>query len=102
MRLVPKGVVDLANRHNIDIHRPLNVPTFTGRSELVGQVETARVGVTGGIAWEDSKTEPKMKRVYSPPFTKCDRVTDMRQAYRFFQKRRMSKAVSAHESSEGR
>ena len=31
-----------------------------------------------------------MKRVYPPPFTKCDREADMRQAYREFQKRMRS------------
>ena len=31
--------------------------------------------------------EPRMKRVYPPPFTKCDRETDMREAYREFQER---------------
>jgi hypothetical protein len=84
-RLVPKGVLDLAKRHNIDIRQPLNVSTFTGPAELVAEVETPGLGVTGGIAWEDPKMEPKMKRVYPPPFTKCDREADMRQAYRAFQ-----------------
>ena len=86
-RLVPKGVLDLAKRHNIDIRQPLNVSTFTGPAELVGEVETPGLGVTGGIVWEDPKMEPRMKRVYPPPFTKCDREADMRQAYRAFQER---------------
>jgi hypothetical protein len=86
-RLVPKGVLDLAKRHNIDIRQPLNVSTFTGPAELLGEVETSGLGVTGGIVWEDPKMEPKMKRVYPPPFTKCDREADMRQAYRTFQER---------------
>ena len=86
-RLVPKGVLDLAKRHNIDIRQPLNVSTFTGPAELVGEVETPGLGVTGGIVWEDPKMEPRMKRVYPPPFTKCDREADMRQAYRVFQER---------------
>jgi hypothetical protein len=86
-RLVPKGVLDLAKQHNIDIRQPLNVSTFTEPAELVGEVETPGLGVTGGIVWEDPKMEPKMKRVYPPPFIKCDREADMRQAYRAFQER---------------
>jgi hypothetical protein len=86
-RLVPKGVLDLARRYNIDIRQPLNVSTFTGPAELVGEVETPGLGVTGGIVWEDPKMEPRMKRVYPPPFTRCDREADMRQAYRAFQDR---------------
>jgi hypothetical protein len=83
-RLVPNGVFDLAKQHNIDIHQPLNVGTFKGPANLVGEVKTAGHGVTGGIVWEDPKMEPRMKRVYPPPFTKCDREADMRQAYNYF------------------
>jgi hypothetical protein len=86
-RLVPKGVLDLANRHRIDIRQPLNVFSFTGPAELIGEVQTPALGVTGGIVWEDPKMEPRMTRVYPPPFTKCDREADMRQAYRVFQER---------------
>lgn len=86
-RLVPKGVLDLAKRHNIDIRQPLHASTFAGPAELVGEVETPGLGVTGGIVWEDPKMEPRMKRVYPPPFTRCDREADMRQAYRAFQER---------------
>lgn len=43
--------------------------------------------MTGGIIWEDPKMEPRMKRVYLPPFTKCDREADMRHAYQTFQER---------------
>jgi hypothetical protein len=86
-RGTPKTIFDLAIRYNIDIRRPLNVSTFTGPAELVGEVETPGLGVTGGIVWEDPKMEPRMKRVYPPPFTKCDREADMRQAYRTFQER---------------
>jgi len=91
-RLVPKGVLDLANRHNIDIHQPLRLSSFRGPRELVGEVKTPSLGVTGGIVWEDPKMEPRMKRVYPPPFTKCDREADMRQAYRAFQERLRSTA----------
>jgi hypothetical protein len=86
-RFVPRSVLDLAKRHNIDIRQPLNVSIFTGLAELVGEVETPGLGFTGGIVWEDPKMEPRMKRVYPPPFTKCDREADMRQAYRVFQER---------------
>jgi hypothetical protein len=86
-RLVPKGILDLAKRHNIDIRHPLNVSAFTGPAELVGEVETPGLGIAGGIVWEDPKMEPRMKRVYPPPFTKCDREADMREAYRAFQER---------------
>ncbi|HYT92972.1 MAG TPA: hypothetical protein VEL76_29915 [Gemmataceae bacterium] len=86
-RLVPQGVLALAKRHNIDIRQPLNVTTFPGPADLVGEVETPGLGVTGGIVWEDPKMEPRMKRVYPPPFTKCDREADMRQAYQTFQER---------------
>ena len=86
-RLVPKGVLDLATTYNIDIHQPLNMASFRGPAEVVGEVKTPDVGVTGGIVWEDPKMEPRMKRVYPPPFTKCDREADMRQAYRVFQER---------------
>jgi hypothetical protein len=90
-RLVPKGVLDLAKRHNIDIRQPLNLSTFIGPAELVGEVETPGLGVIGGIAWEDPKMEPRLKRVYPPPFTKCDREAEMRQAYRAFQERLRSR-----------
>ena len=86
-RLVPRGVLDLANRYTIDIHQPLNVASFRGPAEVVGEVNTPALGVTGGIVWEDPKMEPRMKRVYPPPFTKSDREADMRQAYRAFQER---------------
>jgi hypothetical protein len=86
-RFVPKGVLELASRHSIDIHQPLSLPSFRGPAEVVGEVETPGLGVTGGIVWEDPKMEPRMKRVYPPPFTKCDREADMRQAYRAFQER---------------
>jgi hypothetical protein len=86
-RFVPKGVLDLARRHNIDIRQPLNVSAFTGPAEMVGEVETPGLGIAGGIVWEDPKMEPKTKRTYPPPFTKCDREADMRQAYRAFQER---------------
>jgi hypothetical protein len=86
-RIVPKGVLDLAKRHNIDIRQPLNISTFSGPTDVVDHVETPSLGVTGGIVWEDPKMEPRMKRVYPPPFTKCDREADMRQAYRTFQER---------------
>lgn len=91
--LVPKGVLDLAKRHNVDVRQLLNVSTFTGPRELVGEIETPGVGVTGGIVWEDPKMEPRMKRFYPPPFTKCDRETDMRQAYRAFQERLRSHEI---------
>jgi hypothetical protein len=86
-RLVPRGVLDLAKRHNIDNRQPLRISTFTGSVEEIGEVETPGLGVTGGIVWEDTKMEPRMKRVYPPPFTKCDREADMRQAYQVFQER---------------
>jgi hypothetical protein len=86
-RLVPKVVLDLANRYNIDIHQPLNVASFRCPADLVGEVKTPGLGITGGIVWEDLKMEPRMKRVYPPPFTKCGREADMRQAYRAFQER---------------
>jgi hypothetical protein len=86
-RLVPKGILDLAKRHNFNIRQPLNVSGFTGPAELIGEVQTPGLGVTGGIAWEDPKMEPRMMRVYPPPFTKCDREADMRQAYQVFQER---------------
>jgi hypothetical protein len=86
-RLIPKGVLDLATRNNIDIQQPLIVASFRGPVGVVGEVETPGLGVTGGIVWEDPKMEPRMKRVYPPPFTKCDREADMRQAYRAFQER---------------
>lgn len=86
-RLVPADVVKSAERLGLDTHQMLNVSTFPSSPELIGQVETPGLGVTGGIVWEDPKMEPRMKRVYPPPFTKCDREADMRQAYREFQKR---------------
>jgi hypothetical protein len=93
-RLVPKGVLDLARRHNIDIRQLLNVSSFTGPAEIVGKVEAPGLSVTGGIVWEDPKLEPRMKRVYPPPFTRCDREADMRQAYRAFQERLRSQEDS--------
>lgn len=86
-RLVPRGVLDVANRYNIDIHQPLPLASFRGPAEVVGEVKTPGLGMTGGILWEDPKMEPRMTRVYPPPFTKCDREADMRQAYQVFQER---------------
>jgi hypothetical protein len=83
-RLVPKGVLDIAEQHSIDIHQPLSVGTFKRPANLVQTVKTPGLDVTGGIVWEDPKMEPRMKRVYPPPFTKCDREADMRQAYNYF------------------
>ncbi len=83
-RLVPKGVLDLVKRHNIDIKQPLKKVTFNGPKELLDEVQIPGIGVMAGIAWEDPKMEPRMTRVYPPPFTKCDREEDMRQAYRTF------------------
>lgn len=85
-RLVPESVLKLAAQHNIDIHEPLNLATYRGPAELVGEIDTLTLGPTGGIVWEDPKMEPRMTRVYPPPFTKCDREADMRQAYETFQK----------------
>ena len=86
-RLVPVDVLKLAARYGADCRQSLNNSTFTGTAEFVGEVETPGLGVTAGIVWEDPKMEPRMKRVYPPPFTKCDREADMRQAYREFQER---------------
>jgi hypothetical protein len=84
-RFVPKPVLDLASRYNIDTHLPLNLASCRVPAEVVSEVETPGLGITGGIVWEDPKIEPRMKRVYPPPFTKCDREADMRRAYRAFQ-----------------
>ena len=73
---------------------PVCRSTFTGPAELVGEVQTPVRGVTSGIVWEDPKMEPRMNRVYPPPFTKCDREADMRQAYRVFQERLRSQEVA--------
>jgi hypothetical protein len=86
-RLVPKGILDLANHYNIDIHQPLNLASFRGPAEVFGEIDAPALGLLGGIAWEDPRMEPRMKRVYPPPFTKCDREADMRQAYLAFQER---------------
>jgi hypothetical protein len=84
-RLVPKGVLDLVRQHGIDIHQPLKVAMFKGPAHLIEEIKTPGLGVIGGIVWEDPKMEPRMKRVYPLPFTKCDREADMREAYREFQ-----------------
>jgi hypothetical protein len=86
-RIVPNFVLEMAGRNNIDIHHPLKLSSFRGSADLVGEGETPGFSVTGGIVWEDPKMEPRIKRVYPPPFTKCDREADMRQAYRVFQER---------------
>jgi hypothetical protein len=86
-RLVPRAVLALVKQHDIDIHQPLKVATFKGPADLVEEIKTPGLGVTGGIVWEDPKMEPRMKRVYPLPFTKCDREADMRHAYQEFQKR---------------
>jgi hypothetical protein len=86
-RLVPQDVIDLAIQHDIDIHQSLTIATFNGPANLIAEIEAPGLGVTGGIVWEDPKMEPRMKRVYPPPFTKCDREADMREAYREYQKR---------------
>jgi hypothetical protein len=86
-RGTPKTILDLAKRHNIDIRQPLNVSSFTGPAGVVEEVEVPGLGVLGGIVWMDYRMEPRMKRVYPLPFTRCDREADMRQAYRAFQER---------------
>jgi len=86
-RQVPGEVLKMAQRHNIDIHAPLNVHTFRGDASLVGEVETPELGMTGGIRWLDPKMEPRMERIYPPPYTKNDREAEMRQAYRHFQEK---------------
>jgi hypothetical protein len=86
-RLVPREVLKIADRLNIDTNAPFNLSGFKGDTAFVGEVDTPALGVIGGIRWEDPKMEPRMERVYPPPFTKCDREADMRQAYRVFQER---------------
>ncbi len=84
-RLVPKAVLDLAAKHHIDTSRPLSVAASSGDRNVFGEVATEALGVTGGIVWEDPKMEPRMSRVYPPPFFKCDREAEMRDAYSRFQ-----------------
>lgn len=81
-RLVPGAVLKLAEKLNIDTREPLQVSQFRGDSALVGEVDTLTLGITGGIRWEDPKMEPRMERVYLPPFARHDREADMREAYR--------------------
>ena len=94
-RLVPGEVMKMAERHNIDIHAPLNVHTFRGAASLVGEAATPELGMTGGIRWLDPKMEPRMDRIYPPPYTKNDRETEMRAAYRKFQESVRAKEVTA-------
>jgi len=54
-------------------------------------VDTPSLGRTGGIRFNDPKMEPRMERIYPPPFTRCDREADMRQAYRVFGERQKAK-----------
>lgn len=82
--VVPGEVLRIAERAGIDIHVPLNVHTFRGDASLVGEVDTPDLGMTGGIRWLDPKMEPRMERIYPPPYLKNDRETEMRQAYRTF------------------
>jgi hypothetical protein len=86
-RLVPRAVLKITDRFSIDTNAPFNVSNFKGDTSLVGEIETPGLGITGGICWEDPKMEPRMERIYPPPFTRCDREEDMRQAYRVFQER---------------
>lgn len=81
------SISQIPEQLSIDTNAPFNVSRFKGDTSLVGEVETPGLGVTGGIRWEDPKMEPRMERVYPPPFTRCDREADMRQAYRVFQER---------------
>ena len=97
-RLVPGEVLKIAERNGIDVRQPLNLARYRGEADLVGEIETPALGVTGGIRWEDPKMEPRMERVYPPPFTKCDRETDMRHAYRVFQERLGSGKTSGSKS----
>ncbi len=83
-RLVPGEVLKLAERLGVDIHAPLNLRTFRGDASLVGEVDTPDLGVTGGLRWLDPKMEPRQERVYPPPYTKNNRETEMREAYRTF------------------
>lgn len=83
-RLVPNEVLKLAAKHNVDIHQPLNLATFNGPADAVGETATPP-GAMAGIAWLDPKMEPRMVRVYPPPYVKFDREEDMREAYRRFE-----------------
>ncbi len=83
-RLVPGAVLKLAERADIDIRQPLNVHAFRGDASLVGEADTPELGLTGGIKWEDPKMEPRMERIYPPPYLKNDREAEMRAAYRKF------------------
>ncbi len=79
----PKLYRELKVRHR-DIHQPLNLATFKGPSDAVGETTTPH-GTMAGIAWLDPKMEPRMARIYPPPYLKFDREEDMRQAYRRFE-----------------
>lgn len=102
-RLVPNEVLKLAAKHNVHIHQPLNLATFKGPADVVGEAMTAH-GPMAGIAWLDPKMEPRMVRVYPPPYVKFDREEDMRSAYRRFEplarRSTQSGSVSANGSSQ--
>jgi len=83
-RIVPRKVQETAKKLGIDVSSPLDLTKYEGPVSAVGEVDTPGLGVTGGIRWEDPKMEPRMERIYPPPFTTCDREADMRQAYRVF------------------
>lgn len=86
-RRVPSTVIEIAHRHSIEIRNNLSSSSLMGNSDLLREVDVPGIGQMVGIAWEDPKMEPRKTRVYPPPFTKCDREEDMRQAYRTFQER---------------
>jgi hypothetical protein len=83
-RQVPLEVLKMAARAGIDIHSALNVHTFRGDAALIGEVDTPALGLTGGIRWTDPKMEPRMERIYPPPFLKNDREAETRAAYQRF------------------
>ena len=93
-RLVQRDVLKIAEQQNIDINEPINLAKYKGAPELVGEIDTHGLGITSGIRWTDPKMEPRRERIYPPPFTRCDREADMRQAYRVFKERLQKEEAS--------
>ncbi|NLN92814.1 MAG: hypothetical protein GX130_05830 [Candidatus Hydrogenedens sp.] len=85
-RLVPGAVLKLAEQMEVDIREPLKRSGYRGDGALLGEVVLPGGERSVGIRWEDPKMEPRMERVYVPPFKKNDREKDMREAYRRFKK----------------
>ena len=83
-RYVPKEVFKILDNKKMNITLPINFECYKKNKETVGEVKLNDGSSVYGIRWEEPKMEPKIERIYLPPFVKCDREKEMKQAYQYF------------------